>query len=123
MIYGRVAATRAAMPTPNERLRKARTAAGYKSISAACRAHGWHRSTYGAHENGQNDYTPEQAEVYAKAYKVKPDWLLFGDRGEPPPESPGIDDQLLKLDDEVAEKLIEKFNVMIETARIIGKVR
>jgi SOS-response transcriptional repressor LexA len=42
--------------------------------------HGWGVSTYAAHENGQNEFDPERAAMYGKAFKVSPGWLLTGDR-------------------------------------------
>lgn len=64
-----------------KRLRKARLEAGYKSATAAIRSCGWPNSTYRAHENGQNNFKPETAELYGKAYGVSPAWLLFGAEG------------------------------------------
>lgn len=74
------------------RLRYARIDAGYESASAAAKAHGWPISTLTAHENGQNDYNAQQAEVYAKAFKTTAEWLMFGKTPSPPP---GSRDQVL----------------------------
>jgi len=60
------------------RLRDARKAAGYKSAAAAINVLGWKASAYRAHENGQNNFSVEFAEKYAKAYGVTSVWLLFG---------------------------------------------
>lgn len=45
----------------------------------AAKDHNWPTSTYAAHENGQNGFPPETAEVYAHAFKVSAGWLLTGE--------------------------------------------
>lgn len=105
------------MEQKHERLRKAR-AALYPSASRAAKTHNWTVSTYIAHENGQNDYSPEQAEIYGKAYKVSPEWLLFGGKAHM-----GIDAQLAMLPKDDADRLFEKFNAMIEGVRVVGKLK
>jgi transcriptional regulator with XRE-family HTH domain len=60
------------------RLKAARAAAGYPSARAAATKKGWKVSTYAAHENGQNDFKPEDAIKYAKAFKTSPGYLLTG---------------------------------------------
>jgi hypothetical protein len=65
----------------HNRLKKARINAGYKSATAAIKACGWPNSTYRAHENGQNNFSVETAEIYAKAYGVSAAWLLVGADG------------------------------------------
>lgn len=64
-----------------DRLRHAREAAGYKTATAAVEHFNWPSSTYRAHENGQNNYTPAIAEKYGNAYGISPAWLLLGDSG------------------------------------------
>ena len=71
------------MTTLGSRLREAREAAGFKSARAAAIRHGWKVSTYSAHENGQNEYGPDEAKSYSKAFKTKASWLLTNE-GEPP---------------------------------------
>lgn len=61
------------------RLRHAREAAGYKTATAAVEHFNWPSSTYRAHENGQNNYSPVIAQLYANAYDVSAAWLLLGD--------------------------------------------
>jgi phage repressor protein C with HTH and peptisase S24 domain len=63
----------------HERLKEARQKAGYKTATAAIDAFGWSSSTYRAHENGQNGFKPSDAELYGKAYRVSPSWLLLGE--------------------------------------------
>jgi len=48
---------------------------------AAAKRFGWPPSTYAAHENGQNQYSVDVAEKYARAFKVTAAWLLT-DEGE-----------------------------------------
>lgn len=63
--------------TMGERLRSAREKK-YKSASKAAEALGISASTYRAHENGQNDFGPEEAEQYARAFGANAGWLLTG---------------------------------------------
>lgn len=66
------------MEEMGSRLRKARVKAGFKSARSAAVRFGWAVSTYGAHENGQNEFGPEAASEYASAFKTTPGWLLTG---------------------------------------------
>jgi hypothetical protein len=115
------------MEDMHSRLRQARIKAGFNSRREATDLHGWTLSSYGAHENGQNDYNDEWAIVYAKAFKVSAQWLLFGtesdNNSEPNTHLPdSIDAQLAALPPEYSKRLIEKFNTMIEGVRTIGKI-
>lgn len=62
----------------NDRLKKARVAAGYTSASKAARAFGWAESTYLGHEGGTRGLKYDIAEKYARAFKVSLDWLMTG---------------------------------------------
>lgn len=62
----------------SERLKQARLLARFNSAAKAAAAIGVHPSTYRAHENGQNDFGVEEAERYAKFFRVSPTWLLTG---------------------------------------------
>lgn len=62
-----------------DRLKAARLKAGYKSARGAALAMGWPPSSYAAHENGQNDFSPDDAERYARAFKTTAGWLLTGE--------------------------------------------
>ncbi|MDA9521666.1 hypothetical protein XI06_15280 [Bradyrhizobium sp. CCBAU 11434] len=64
------------MDTMGERLRAARKKAGFSSAMAAAKKFGWPASTYAAHENGQNEFSVDVAEKYARAFKVTASWLL-----------------------------------------------
>jgi hypothetical protein len=66
-----------------QRLRQARIRAGFDSGRSAALRFKWRTSTYAAHENGQNNFDPEQAAIYGKAFKVSPSWLLTGEGDAP----------------------------------------
>lgn len=68
----------AAMQTMGDRLRTARINANYESAARAAEALGVSASTYRAHENGQNDYSPEEAERYARKFGANAGYLLTG---------------------------------------------
>lgn len=66
------------MSEPYERLQRARIDAGFESAREAAMNFGWGISTYTSHENGQRGLRPDAARRYARAFKVKPEWLLYG---------------------------------------------
>jgi DNA-binding XRE family transcriptional regulator len=66
------------MSERHERLQKARIEANYKSKADACRRFGWNSNTYKSNENGNAPFSFEQAKSYAKAYKVRTEWLYDG---------------------------------------------
>lgn len=105
-----------------KRLREARERAGYESARKAALAHGWGVSTYAAHENGQNAYNAEKAEMYAKAFKTRADWLMFG-VVDADSASPGVDAQLRALPKELSRPLLARFQAMIEGVKLVGKVK
>lgn len=77
-----------ALDTVDKRLKWARLADGrYKSPTDAARAFGWPVSTYLGHENGDRSPSRPTAKKYAKAWKVRWEWLLEGDG--PPTAKPG----------------------------------
>lgn len=59
-----------------ERLKSARIAAGYVSAAAAAAQMSVNLSTYRAHENGQNNFDRETAQIYAQAFQVTADYLI-----------------------------------------------
>jgi len=67
------------MSEMSERLRSARIAAGFSSAADAARALGLRPSTYSAHENGQNNFDPSDAEQYGQRFGVRAAWLLTGE--------------------------------------------
>lgn len=74
----------AAMETMADRLKWARETAGIKSARKAALEvfRMKHASTYSGHENGQNEFGPDEAMKYGKAFRVAPQWLLLG-TGDP----------------------------------------
>ena len=71
-----------AMKEISERLRRARIEAGFESAAAACSRFGWTPTTYAGHENGSRGFSQRTAEEYARAFKMTPEWLLFGRTGD-----------------------------------------
>lgn len=67
----------------SERLKSAREAAGFLTAPEACQRFNWKQSTYFGHENGSRGITPKMAAVYGRAFRVSPEWILFG--GASPP--------------------------------------
>jgi transcriptional regulator with XRE-family HTH domain len=70
--------------SPNHQLISARLAAGFKTAAAAADRYGWRRSTYFAHENGQNQVTKDIAELYGYAFGVDPAWILGREDADKP---------------------------------------
>lgn len=66
----------------NERLRTARERAGFADAATAARRFGWSETTYRSHENGQRNYKWDKAIIYARAFRVSPEWLHFGSGDE-----------------------------------------
>lgn len=68
------------MTTSNERLKKARIAAGFETAKAAADRFNWKIETYRHHENGTGgrEVSKRLAPDYAKKFKVRVDWLLYG---------------------------------------------
>jgi phage repressor protein C with HTH and peptisase S24 domain len=69
-----------AMASMGDRLRQARQRK-YDSAQKAAEALGVRASTYRAHENGQNEFSPDEAKFYARKFGVTAAWLLTADRG------------------------------------------
>lgn len=74
------------MSDPAERLRIARLRAGFETGKDAADAMGVPVSTYLGHENGSRGYPAKKAELYARKFKVREQWLLYG-VGEGPGEN------------------------------------
>jgi len=67
------------MNTPSERLKIARSNAGWENGKLAAKHHGWKYSTYKTHESGGRNFDIRQAREYATAYGVTVGWLLNGE--------------------------------------------
>ncbi len=72
------------MDTIGNRLRWARSRAGFEKATEAARSSEWVISTYLGHENGDRNPSRETAKKYARAFKVRWEWLLEGE-GDPRP--------------------------------------
>lgn len=90
-----------AMGTRAERLKKARIDAGYSSAAEAARALTVRYPTYASHENGNRDFGPDDAIVYARKFKVSDAWLLTGRE----------------------EKMLTYVNTPIASVNVIGTIR
>ena len=86
-----------------QRLKAAREAAGFKTGSEAANRFGWRVPTYLGHENGARGFSAETAATYARAFRVSPEWILFGrDGGEAEPALPPADETLVPVYDVAA---------------------
>lgn len=72
------------MNTPHDRLKQARKDAGYRTARDGAERLGVPYGTYAGHENGNRGIKPAEAESYAKAFKVRPEWILYGKVGPEP---------------------------------------
>jgi SOS-response transcriptional repressor LexA len=68
------------MPTPHERLRRAREKAGFATAREAAEAMRVNQTAYYNHENGWRGLTRKAAD-YARFFNVSADWILTG-RGD-----------------------------------------
>jgi phage repressor protein C with HTH and peptisase S24 domain len=66
------------LTTKSGRLKWARVKAGFRSARSAGQAMNLKASTYPAHENGQNQFHDESAQLYGKTFDVSWLWLLHG---------------------------------------------
>ncbi len=64
------------------RLTEARKAAGFETAKAAAERLGVAPATYTQHENGTRGYRSPTAARYARAFRVTPEWLLYGKKVE-----------------------------------------
>lgn len=83
---------------PYQRLKIARTSAGYKTAKSFYETHGIPKNTYIPHENGRAGLTVKAAKKYADLLNVSPGWLLTGESlhkeailPSPPEEAQKID--------------------------------
>jgi hypothetical protein len=66
------------MSTPGERLKWAREAAGYATAAEGAAQAGVKYYTYAQHENGIRGIPADRAALYAHAFGVEPQWILYG---------------------------------------------
>jgi transcriptional regulator with XRE-family HTH domain len=74
------------MDTAADRLKRAREAAGFTSAREAALAMDLSYDTYAQHESGIRGYPAKKAEIYARRFRVSPEWLLYGKGDEPKPD-------------------------------------
>lgn len=79
-----------------QRLQTARIYAGFSKPTDAARYFGWNENTYRSHDNGARGLTAEAAEIYAKAYGVRAEWLLYG-RGTMTNGDDSLSDRLARV--------------------------
>ena len=70
-----------AMSTPNERLRRARSEAGFITAAEGAARAGVKYYTYVQHENGVRGIPADKAALYARAFGVEAQWILYGRGG------------------------------------------
>lgn len=85
------------MTDPSERLRIARLRAGYETAKDAAEALGFPVSTYLGHENGSRGISAKKAEIYARKYKVREQWLLYGVGSGPGTEQDGSTAEIIDI--------------------------
>jgi phage repressor protein C with HTH and peptisase S24 domain len=66
------------MSEPADRLKEARIRAGFETAADAATYLGLAAPTYASHENGSRGITVSKAGVYARAFRVSPEWILYG---------------------------------------------
>lgn len=81
--------------TAADRLRKARIARGYRHATDAIAAHSFIKATYNANENGNATFSFKKAKEYAKAFRVRPEWLYDG--AGPMTDRAETDDNLVRV--------------------------
>lgn len=86
----------------SERLREARQRAGYASATEAAEAFGWGVAGYRHHENGTRSFGLDAAKKYARAFRVKPGWLLGMDGVDGSAPSPNTPNSVLIVGGSVA---------------------
>ncbi len=82
------------------RLKAARRAAGYQSLSQFCKEHHLHKSSYSQHESGNTVPRDTILQKYCHIFDVNFDWLKHG-KGSPYLSSTGSSDKKIKLYDEI----------------------
>lgn len=73
------------LSTPQGRLTAARRRAGHDQTATAAIACGLRPKDLGAHEAGTKRFIGRSAHPYGEAFKVSPQWLMFGGTDEAPP--------------------------------------
>jgi phage repressor protein C with HTH and peptisase S24 domain len=84
------------MSIQSDRLKQARISAGFETATDAAASLGISPPTYAAHENGSRGISAERAARYARAFRVEPEWILYG--ASTPPDVPAADDLVAVYD-------------------------
>lgn len=98
-------------PKTAARLREARELAGHDSAADAARALGVGYSTYVSHENGTRGFKKAAAFKYARAFKVDPNWLLFG-LGNP--RGPDVLDKIKSLNEDNQKYVFKTIDTLLQ---------
>jgi hypothetical protein len=85
------------MDDPADRLRIARLRAGYTTAKDAAEALGFPVSTYLSHENGSRGISAKRAVTYARKYKVREQWLLYGVGPGPGTENGDVTAEIISI--------------------------
>lgn len=119
---------------PCDRLRAERKKR-YATAIMAAEAFGWTKSTYVSHENGTREISRDAAERYAKAFRVKAGWLLYGETA-PPAEKSGVvrmggiigagqevwpDNDYEEIESSLAGDVVEAFRVSGDSMRPVAR--
>jgi transcriptional regulator with XRE-family HTH domain len=92
------------------RLKEARELAGFETGSDAARALGVPIGSYNCHENGTRGFKRDRALKYAKAFKVDPQWLLYG-LGNP--RGPDIIDKIKALNEDNQRFVLKQIDTLL----------
>jgi DNA-binding XRE family transcriptional regulator len=93
-----------------DRLKQARKLAGYESASDAARDLGVPVGSYGCHENGDRGFKRDRALKYARAFKVDPQWLLYGIGN---PRGPDILDKIKALNEDNQRFVLKQIDTLL----------
>lgn len=101
----------------SERLRRAREAAGFTTAADASRRFEWNLNTYKSHENGVRQFGATLGKRYARAFKVRAEWLLGlggpmreGHEGIDVVGEVGAGSRVYPIDDGALERVVPPFS-------------
>lgn len=101
-----------------QRLREARERK-FKSAAKAAAALGVPASSYRAHENGQNQYSKEEAKFYARRFDVSAPWLLYGETSDAQHLSPALRGDVASLNIHAGMGNGGALSVLVEDGEVI----
>ncbi len=97
-----------------ERLRLARTEAGFSNATEAAERFGWEVVTYRSHENGIRGIKPTVGRKYAGALKVSWSWLMTG---EGDMRGPGVEAEIMALPEEQSKYVLGAVRQMLDAIK------